>query len=320
MKKIFTFSFLLFVFTFVMAQTPPAPNMNVVNGNFEDLADMAKNANGKWAIKGFYVEPLAAANFIESGSGLAPAIGVANTQAFKVQVENNSTDNGAVQTMTLVTEPINISNRNPGRYYLKMKVKVATALLAKRPFQFLVVATDANGNDVTTSTCIDVSAERTALNSVNDFSSTTKIADYQAMYSVFDVAANTSGNGGNVKFITFKLSFGKNCPATGSTFGTTFYFDDFTLAGPAESTTAISELNSSSSIHVYPNPAKDYVMVKSNDGINEIAVYSISGAVQKKVLVNSNDYKLDISLLPNGIYFVAVKNSKGVINQKISKL
>jgi hypothetical protein len=320
MKRIFTFSFLLFVFAFVQAQTPPTPNITVVNGNFEDLADMAKNANGKWAIKGFYVEPLAAANFIESGSGLAPKFGIGNTQAFKVQVENNSTDNGAVQTMNIATEPINISNRNLGRYYLKMNVKVVTALLAKRPFQFLVVATDANGNDVTTSTCTDVSAERTTLNSVNDFSSTTKIADYQATYSVFDVAANTSGNGGNVKFITFKLSFGKNCPATGSTFGTTFYFDDFTLAGPAENTTAISDLMSNTSLQVYPNPAKDYVMVKSTDCINEIAVYSISGAVQKKVLVNSDNYKLDISPLPNGIYIVAIRNSKGVVNKKISKI
>jgi hypothetical protein len=321
MKKNFTFSFLLFSFAIVQAQTAPDPNMSVLNGNFEDATDMAKNANGNWAIKGFFIEELnPGVNFIESGSGLINLYGINNSQAFKVQVKNNSTDN-ALQVITLSTEPIDISKRQLGKYYLKMNLKVASALLAKRPFVYAVFATDANGNDVTAATCVDVTAERTALNASNDFTSATLIANYQPMYNVYQINANTSGTGGNAKFIRFKLSFGKNCPSIdASTFGTTFYFDDFTLAGPAENTTGINDQISNSSMHIYPNPAKDYVMVNSTDDISEIVVYSTSGAVQKKVLVNSNNYKLDISSLPNGIYVVTAKNSKGAVNQKISKL
>ena len=320
MKKIFTFLFLLFVFVIVHAQTAPDPNMAVLNGNFEDATDMAKNTSKNWAIKGFFIEELnPGVNFIESGSGLINLYGINNSQAFKVQVKNNATDNG-LQVITLSTESIDISKRQLGKYYLKMNLKVANALAAKRPFVYAVFATDANGNDVTAATCVDVSAERTALNAANDFTSATLIANYQPMYNVYQINANTSGTGGNAKFIRFKLSFGKNCPSIdASTFGTTFYFDDFTLAGPAENTTAISDPVYNRSMHVYPNPAKDYVMVNSTDGINEIAVYSISGALQKKVLVNSNDYKLDISALSNGIYIVAIKNTKGVVNQMISK-
>jgi hypothetical protein len=313
MKRIFTFSFLLFVFAFVQAQTDIAVN----NGDFEDKTDMVKNTTKNWAIKGFYIEELHPdTNFVSGASGLAPALGVNSSQAFKVAVQTNAITNQE-QVVTLSTEPIDISKRNPGKYYLKMNIKVANPLQAKRPFQFLLVATDDKGLDVTSATAIDQSTERSTLNATSDFQAVNN--NYQPMYNVYEIIKNTSGVGGNAKYIRFKLVFGKNCPVSGNAFGTTFYFDNFTLTGPAENTTAISDLNSNSSVHVYPNPAKDYVVVQSTDGINEIAVYSISGAVQKKVLVNSQNYKLDISPLPNGIYIVAIRNSKGVVNKKISK-
>jgi hypothetical protein len=92
---------------------------------------------------------------------------------------------------------------------------------------------------------------------------------------------------------------------SGNAFGTTFYFDNFTLTGPAENTTAISDLNSNSSVYVYPNPAKDYVVVQSTDGINEIAVYSISGAVQKlERCGNGKGYLIEtrsVSVRPPGL-------------------
>lgn len=62
-----------------------------------------------------------------------------------------------------------------------------------------------------------------------------------------------------------------------------------------------------SSFTVYPNPASDYVTIQSDNSVFECSLYSVSGVlmVQRKTTEN----RLDVSNLPNGIYFLETTNS-----------
>jgi len=65
----------------------------------------------------------------------------------------------------------------------------------------------------------------------------------------------------------------------------------------------------SSLIHIYPNPAKDFVVIEKNNGkIMNIEVLNIIGNVLYKASINDNFYNLDISDFQKGIYFIKINN------------
>lgn len=66
----------------------------------------------------------------------------------------------------------------------------------------------------------------------------------------------------------------------------------------------------------YPNPAKDFVSIKSKEKINKIEVFDNSG---KKINVNFTDGKIDIRELPSGNYIVNAETETGKITGKIIK-
>jgi hypothetical protein len=65
-------------------------------------------------------------------------------------------------------------------------------------------------------------------------------------------------------------------------------------------------------IVIYPNPAKDRIIVQNTNTIDELLVYNIQGQ-----LVNSikNSNQIDISSLPIGQYFIKIE-SNGIITKK----
>jgi len=86
-------------------------------------------------------------------------------------------------------------------------------------------------------------------------------------------------------------------------------------------TTGIATLdNAANEISVYPNPAKDVLMVESTSGIaiQQISIFDILG---KEVFFknNKNTMKasLDVSGIANGVYFLHVLTEKGQIIRKI---
>lgn len=85
--------------------------------------------------------------------------------------------------------------------------------------------------------------------------------------------------------------------------------------------TGVNNLNSlSTSVNVYPNPAKNYFMVKStySKPILSIDVVSVSGAIVKNIVnVNAAEYKIQKSGMSNGMYFIKVNFADNTITQKL---
>ncbi|OIQ15362.1 MAG: hypothetical protein BM557_11645 [Flavobacterium sp. MedPE-SWcel] len=70
---------------------------------------------------------------------------------------------------------------------------------------------------------------------------------------------------------------------------------------------------------IYPNPANDYVNIKSGNDIQleEITVYNLQG--RKLLSLNQNLEYINISSLSNGIYLLDIKTDKGSTQYKLIK-
>lgn len=76
------------------------------------------------------------------------------------------------------------------------------------------------------------------------------------------------------------------------------------------------------SFNIYPNPADDYIIIQAkskNTIIDEITINDMLGRTQIQLLYNkiSDFYKMDISKLQMGQYFITVKNEKGIQTKQI---
>lgn len=67
---------------------------------------------------------------------------------------------------------------------------------------------------------------------------------------------------------------------------------------------------------IYPNPANDYLLVKSEDKIEWIKIYNPEGRL---ILQNKYETKIDISALSKGGYFLEVKSQNGTSKHKFIK-
>ncbi|TVQ17813.1 MAG: T9SS C-terminal target domain-containing protein [Bacteroidetes bacterium] len=63
---------------------------------------------------------------------------------------------------------------------------------------------------------------------------------------------------------------------------------------------------------LYPNPASDNVMLRSDLVIRMVSVKDVSGRVVYTSVAEAEEYQLDVSSLGNGIYFVEVVTSSGI--------
>jgi len=69
------------------------------------------------------------------------------------------------------------------------------------------------------------------------------------------------------------------------------------------------------SLQIYPNPAKDYIFIRSEYPIEKIEIYNQSGIC---VLINDNvTDKLDISSLAGGFYFARIHVAGMPVSKKI---
>lgn len=73
---------------------------------------------------------------------------------------------------------------------------------------------------------------------------------------------------------------------------------------------------------VYPNPAQDYIVVKTreNIAIKGVEIYGMNGAlVATEFNMNTLSRQIDISALPTGLYLVRVMTEKGFVTRKVFK-
>ena len=70
------------------------------------------------------------------------------------------------------------------------------------------------------------------------------------------------------------------------------------------------------SIHVYPNPAADFVTIQGLSGdVNSIELVDLTG----QTIIETSATRLDLSNLPEGVYFIQVNGSEGTVTKRIVK-
>ena len=71
---------------------------------------------------------------------------------------------------------------------------------------------------------------------------------------------------------------------------------------------------------IYPNPATDFVMVNNGTGIDQVRLYSLTGALVLDEAVNGTaSHRLDLDRLPAGAYLLSVDTPEGIITERIMK-
>ncbi len=103
-------------------------------------------------------------------------------------------------------------------------------------------------------------------------------------------------------------------------------FDGYSLSEPNTVTLSVSDnisgiddfiVSNNNSIKVYPNPASDFIKVKSsNDKISEIIIFDSLGNKLNDIQMNSTRAKFDISTYPPGYYLMAANIDNQFIIQK----
>ena len=73
------------------------------------------------------------------------------------------------------------------------------------------------------------------------------------------------------------------------------------------------------SISIYPNPAQNEFNIQSENKINSIEIYDVSGRLIQVSKLNSNQSKQDISKLQVGIYLLKIHTEEGMISYKLIK-
>ena len=65
-------------------------------------------------------------------------------------------------------------------------------------------------------------------------------------------------------------------------------------------------------VKIYPNPASDYILIQSQDAIQEVILYSVTGAEVKRTTQDA----ISLTDLPNGLYIVKVISNKDEVAVK----
>jgi hypothetical protein len=73
--------------------------------------------------------------------------------------------------------------------------------------------------------------------------------------------------------------------------------------------TSVKPLNLLNTIQVYPNPTREFITIKNiPDTPLQVVVYSITGSQVLNVQMNSSNQQINVSNLPNGLYYLKVNN------------
>ncbi len=80
----------------------------------------------------------------------------------------------------------------------------------------------------------------------------------------------------------------------------------------------INETDLSEMISMYPNPAKDQVIVKSDVQIQKITMLNSFGAVVKELNINNTEKVIDVRTLDNGIYYIRFETENGTALRKLN--
>ena len=110
-----------------------------------------------------------------------------------------------------------------------------------------------------------------------------------------------------------------HCPATTincscyQLSGTYYIVDDLSF----DTNVGLIESSINKTIKLYPNPARSSLTIQTQEDITSLTIYDTIGeSCNYKPLVSKS---IDISDLPNGIYYLEVKTAKGFVHKKFVK-
>ena len=175
----------------------------------------------------------------------------------------------------------------------------------------------------------EVTAERDADNSktgtiiITDAARTKTVSAGNAI--THNAAAGTAATGGSNVW-----SFDWVAPATGT--GAVTFYGAFNAANGNSSSSGdqvytatfnvienigvgVDEINLTSTIQLYPNPATTYFQISSDENIIGVEIFNLNG----KKIVEENSYqdKINIEELSSGVYFVSIKTDQGATVEKL---
>ncbi|MBO4876336.1 MAG: T9SS type A sorting domain-containing protein [Bacteroidales bacterium] len=87
---------------------------------------------------------------------------------------------------------------------------------------------------------------------------------------------------------------------------------DFCVEGTTE-----SSIETATAMSIFPNPTSGMLNVTSNDEIDSIEIFNSVGTTVLSCNVADNSSAIDMSNMPNGMYFVRVSTSKGIETVKV---
>ena len=93
------------------------------------------------------------------------------------------------------------------------------------------------------------------------------------------------------------------------------------ISGDCVNTSAkkLNEVSALNSINIYPIPTNANINIQGLSGKTKIQIVDVFGNICKSAVTIERNHSIDISDLPNAIYFVSINNNFGTITRKITK-
>ncbi len=79
----------------------------------------------------------------------------------------------------------------------------------------------------------------------------------------------------------------------------------------------LTDLENDSEIRIYPNPATDFIEIKSKSNYSSIIIIDVNGKLVKEI--NNSNSKIDVSNLTKGVYFLKITNKNTSLIKKFIK-
>ena len=96
-----------------------------------------------------------------------------------------------------------------------------------------------------------------------------------------------------------------------------WFVDDVKVVPTDTTNVNVNELGALK-LNVYPNPAKDEVVIEAQSDIQQVTLMGVNGALLEERKANSQNVKLNLEGYSQGIYVVRVVTEEGVITKRIS--
>ena len=72
-------------------------------------------------------------------------------------------------------------------------------------------------------------------------------------------------------------------------------------------------------VHIYPNPAEDFINVKSEFPMNHLEILNADGTLVKRILTNEMDVQVSVESLSDGLYYLRVCSNEASYTERFIK-